>query len=249
MAITLAAEQKYPATDDANDTTAAITLDKDASGWITLTAGAFIFAWMSFKAGSSSTSVTTDGGQTWTEEVDANTASFAYAAYSCVFNGTWNADPVFTNTGTAGPACMWAMALVGVNATTQWDVTPVFTTQAASTTFVEATFDTVTDGAWAFVGAHSLDNNTWTVDNSFVAPSGSGNIYWRSSGGTDESVVLARREFATAGAVGTTTMTQATLGADAGSRFHAAVRPAPAATAVVPAHLPFVQNINHLSPI
>ena len=221
MAISYIAEQKLPATDDQNNTSATATLDKDASGWATAVNGDFVIVALHWKVTGTTVSVTTTGGQTWTEHEDSVRNGLNSAMYTCVFNGTWTADPVFTNTGAASPVNMWAVLLRGTNGAL--DTAVVYTSQAASTTFVEATFDPPTDNSWAFVGAGSADNNTWTVDNSFVAPSGSGNVYWRTSGGTDASIVVARKEIAS-GATGATTMTQATLGADAGYRWHLAVQ-------------------------
>ncbi|HEY6058778.1 MAG TPA: LamG-like jellyroll fold domain-containing protein, partial [Candidatus Limnocylindrales bacterium] len=97
----------------------------------------------------------------------------------------------------------------------------------SDTSFNLATWSTNTNGAWAVGGAYSVDNNTWTVDNSFVAPSGSGSIYWRSAAGLDQSIARARKFIASAGAVGATTFTQATLGADAGVKWYGALKPAP----------------------
>lgn len=229
MAITYLGQQQFPATDDANITGTTVTLDKDVAPFNTLSANDFVLVLVQFKVAATTISVTTTGGQTWTEDQDAVSNGLNQALYRCFFNGTWDADPVFTNTGAASANQMWAVAFSGVNTTTPWDVAPAFNAQAASTTFVNATFNTLTDGALAIEGAGSADNNTWTVDNSFTAPSGSGNIYWRSSGSTDSSLVLITKAMPAAGAVGQTTITQATLGGDAGWRWHTgALKPAPA---------------------
>ena len=228
MAITHVADYRVPTVDDANETSTTSIFDKDA---VTIATDDVVLMLAQTKQTATTNSVTTTGGQTWTEEIDVVHNGLSHAIYQCVFNGTWDADPVVTNNGVANPRVMWVAAFRGVDTTTPWDVSPVAQAQAVSSTFVEATWDTATDGAWALVGGGSNDNNTWTVDNSFVAPSGSGNIYWRTSGGTDASQVITRKEIPTAGAVGATTLTQATLGSDSGWSWHGALKPAAAAAA------------------
>jgi hypothetical protein len=228
MAITFVGQYRFPETDDANDTGTSLTFDKDHADVGTMQADDFVMAVITTRSQTGTPagfSVTTTGGQTWTEVHDAQDNQ-DNALYWCEFDGTWTADPVFDLPGsTAVPRLLWVVILRGVDTADPFDVTFTWATDA-DTAYNIADFNTNTDGAWAFGLAGSVDNNTWTVNNSFVAPSGSGNIYRRTSGGTDASLVVCRKEIATAGAVGAFTMTQATLGADTGFKVFGAIKPA-----------------------
>lgn len=225
MAITGQAFQRLPVTDDLSQSSASAVLDKDASDFAALQAGDVVLVFVNWRVTSGTVSVTTDGGQVWTEEHDA-VDTLINALYSCVFDGTWDADPAFTFSGAATGRLMVARAYRGVDSTTLWDVSPTWATDS-DTSYDIADYNTVTDGALAIVSAGSGDNNTWSVDNGFTSPSG--NIYWRNSAGADHSIVYAEKTIATAGAVGATTMTQDTLGADSGYKVFGALKPAAAA--------------------
>lgn len=230
MAITFVGQYRFPETDNANDTGTSLTFDKDHADVGTMQSGDLVLAVLATRSQSGTPagfSVTTTGGQSWTEVHDAQD-NMDNALYWCAFDGTWTADPVFDLPGTTAVArLLWVVILRGADTASPFDVT--FTWDVDSdTAFNIADFDTNTDGAWAFGLAGSVDNNTWTVNNSFVAPSGSGNIYRLTSGSSDASLVVCRKEIATAGAVGAFTMTQATLGADVGFKVFGAIKPAAA---------------------
>jgi hypothetical protein len=227
MAITLIAEIHVPITENTNPGNATtVTLDKDEAAWSSVTAGDLVLAVIGFRGGSSpaTISVTTTGGQVWTEEFDlATPGAGGYSLYSCIFDGNWTADPVFTNTGASDTPELWGVALRGVDSVTPWDVSPSASIDNADPKVI-ADYSTNTDGAWAFVGFGCLPNqNTATVDNSFVAPSGSGIVYWRSGAGAGITLGLARKEITSAGAVGATSFT---LGAARdGIQWRGAVKP------------------------
>jgi len=225
VALTLVAEYHYPVTEGTNPGDATtVALDKDDATWAAnVASGDLVLTFVGFRGSAGTVSVTTDGGQTWTEEFDtAPAASGTYALYRCIFNGTWNADPVFTTTGALDTPELWAVALRGFDAVSIWDVAPS-ASEDHDTAFDLADFSTNTDLAWAFVGAGCINGDTATVDNSFVAPSGSGNVYWR-SGPTTIALCLARKEITSAGAVGATTFTL-TASRD-GVKWNGAVKPA-----------------------
>jgi len=221
MAITYVGQYRVPTTENSNTTYTSLTFDKDDAGVSSITTGDVVIAFLTYRAAASGFSVTTTGGQTWTEVHDASD-QMGNALYTCVFNGTWDADPVWDLPGTAADgATLWVVVLRGVDTADIWDVDPVWATDSDAS-FDIATFNTNTTGAWAILFAGATDNNTWSVDNSFVAPSGSGNIYWRCSGGSDSAAVICCKEIASAGGVGATTMTQAA--ADAGFKVYGAIK-------------------------
>jgi len=231
MAITFVAEYVVPLVDDAAESSASFVFDKDAAGWSSLVTNDVVIMFAEYKVASTTCSVSTTGGQTWTENLDATLNGLAFALYTCVFNGTWTADPVVTNTGASPPRTAWAAGFTGVDTTTPWEVAPVAQAQASASSYTEATWNTTNNNAWAVVGGGANDDNTWSVDNSFVAVSGSGNIYRRTAGGTDCSIALTRKAIPTAGAVGATVLTLATLGPDSGWSWHGALKAAAGAAA------------------
>lgn len=237
MAISYVGQVHYPATENVTSGGSAdpIPFDKDDAGLGSMQSGDFVMAYASCDGGDFAISAT--GGQTWTEAFDFEDNTYAGVLMWCIFNGTWTADPTIDCVEATAWSNLWGVVLRGVDQADPWDVDPVRAGDNG-TAFDIATFDTLTNGAWAFVGAGSIDNNTWTVDNSFVAPSGSGNIYWRNATGTDSSIVLARKVIDTAGAVGATTMTQTALGPDAGQKWYGAIKPAPTPSLALPGREP-----------
>lgn len=197
-------EYKFPTTDDANDTGTTLTFDKDAASVGSPQAGDVVVMYSVFRATTGTTSITTTGGQTWTEHFELSPDNVPFAVYSCVFNGTWTADPVITYSGSAAARLLWVTIWRNVDNTDRWDVDPtvVDPTTGGDQSFA---FNTNTNGALAMLGGGQGDNNTGTVNNSFTAPAGSGNIYWRSSGGADFNIGHAVKLIPTAGAIGTTT--------------------------------------------
>lgn len=224
MAITLVGDYKVAEAATGNT----LTFDKDNAAVSGIESGDIVMAQIQFRDTAGTIGVTTTGGQTWTEVHDA-VDTMVNGLYTCVFNGTWTADPVWSRQGTTTNVAraIWVWVLRGVDAASIFDVTPTWATDS-DTSYQIADFNTNTDGAWAFGMAGSVDDNTWTVDGSFLAPSGSGNIYVATGAGADTSLVACRKEIATAGAVGAFTMTQATLGGDAGYKVFGALKPAEA---------------------
>lgn len=224
MAIEPFGQARMPASDNSTtlETGPTITFTPPAS----MVAGHFVFVWVEYR-GQVTWTVSNSGGQSWSSSANQQSSTTNTARlFWCVFNGTWTASPIFTVTSGTSGCCGWMGVVSGVNTASPWDVTPVIAAQSSSSTFVLGTWNTLTPGAWATAGVSSVDNNTWTVDNSFVAPSGAGNIYWRTQVGSDSSVALARKAMATAGAVGATTFTQSASGPDLGTKWYGALRPA-----------------------
>lgn len=206
MAISLVGEIHVPAAENGSNTGTTITIDKDAAAWSTLASGDKVFVSV-YQRNSATWSVTTSGGQTWSEVFDTTDATRgAWALYTCIFNGTWTADPVFTATGSSTNISGWAFALSGVDdAIWETGLTPSPTNDTTPYDF--ATVDTLVDGSWAIVFVAEPDDNTHTIDNSFGTLSGAATIYWRNPGGADGVLVISKKVIATAGAVGATTST------------------------------------------
>jgi hypothetical protein len=240
MAIGYFGQTRVPAVDDGANNGPTATVTPPAS----MVSGQFVFVWV-FGRGQDTITNTVDGGQSWTASANTQQGTVNTGRlFWCVFDGTWDADPVFDAGAIAAGVSAWMVVLDGADTTSPWDVTPALTGQAAAATFTEATWSTNTANAWAFVAGASSDNNTWTVDNSMVAPSGSGNVYWRNSSGGDSSVLITRKAMGAAGAVGATVLTQATAGNDAGITWRGAVKEAVADTRV-PRRTPYPQLLAH----
>lgn len=222
MAIAYVTRFSQPATDGAAEGDSNVTFAPSG-----ISAGDFVLVYLYSRA-AINWSIVNGGGQSWSSS--ANTAANGtHRLFWCVFDGTWDANLEFDEGGVGsntGIRIGRLVAFSGVDAADPWDVDPVIASQASSTTFVTADYNTATDGAWALVGGGSNDDNQWSANNSFVAEPGSGNVYWRSGWSTDASIYLARKEIASAGAVGATTLTQTANGADSGGRWYGALKPA-----------------------
>jgi hypothetical protein len=209
-----------------------LTFDKDNPSVTDIATNDVVMAQVQFRDTAGTIGVTTTGGQTWTEVHDA-VDTLVNGLYTCVFNGTWTADPVWSRQGTTTNVAraIWVWVLRGVDTGTIFDVTLTWATDT-DTSYNIADFNTNTNGAWAICLAGSVDDNTWTVNNSFTEPAGgAGNVYVSTGAGADTSLVACRKEIATAGAVGATTMTQATNGPDNGYKVFGAIKPAAGAAA------------------
>lgn len=224
MPIELVSESHFPTTENAGSGAGPdVTLGNPGS----LRAGDFLFVFMAYRANSVTFSVSVDGGQTWTDrgQFQSTSGGVTGAIFTAPFNGTWS-NPTFTVTSGTGAIEAWLVALRGVDVVNPMDVAVASANNASSTNWTLADYSTNTRGAWAFICAVSQDDNPWSIDNSFVAPDGTSNIFWRTTAGTDMSIVVARRHMATAGAVGATVITQTALGGDPGAKFKCAIRPA-----------------------
>ena len=215
MAATFVDHFDFPTTENANDTGTTLTLT--TSGFSAAT-GDLVFMFAAFRTVTATMSITTTGGQSWTEHINA-VDGFLFGVWSCTFDGTWDADPVIT--------CTESVArILRVEAWTDhngWSITPTNDGDpgGGDQTFA---FDTNNDGDVAILGGGQSDNNTGTVDNDFLA-AGSATFYWRSAGDADFSTGLAVKTITTAGAIGTTTFNWA-ANESLGIEWHAAIAPA-----------------------
>lgn len=88
-------------TDGGSTTGSTITLNPASLPNAAVTGDIVVMVISGRRAAGSTASVTTDGGQAWSETEDFTSAPKAIAVYWCVFDGTWDASPVVTYTGTS----------------------------------------------------------------------------------------------------------------------------------------------------
>src|SRR3990170_2439869 len=116
MAISFVGQVWVPTVENTENVGTTVTLDKDAADVSGIASGDVVLVYVARRLASGAWSVTTAGGQTWTEVFDT-VNTYSHALYTCVFNGTWTADPVFTQDGASGPimGTMWVFR--GVDST------------------------------------------------------------------------------------------------------------------------------------
>lgn len=158
----------------------------------------------------------TTGGQSWTN-VGNNTATanVSINTFWTRFNGTWAANPVFTNTG---GTCTSAVMLVFRPdvATNVWFTEQITTTAAAAAATITVTGITpanpnnVTIASWM-----SADDNTWGTLTGTNWTKGTLSAQYRNTSGTDQSMTFAYQLQTTAAATNNVAQTQLTLGNDA----------------------------------
>lgn len=161
-------------------------------------------------------SVSVTGGQEWQKCTQHLGTTNNTSVFFAQFNGSWAANPVFTVTsGTESmiavltwwrptdPNNRWALAQspqLGSGAGTAFTITGV---------------TTLDPNTVAIASISSIDDNEYTL----TTP---GNWYWignkqyRTQGGTDGALTIVGYAQAAPGSTGNVTLTQATLGADAG---------------------------------
>jgi len=177
-------------------------------------------------------SASTTGGQTW--EADAqrgNGANTLTQILRCRFNGTWDADPVFTiSSGGASNINGVMLVFRGVDAATAIDVAEASANFTApgnpgpfDITIPEIT--TQTDGAMVIAFWATKDDNQWAIQTAVWA-NPSGETQWRNQTGTDSSISAGYLEVASAGGSGAVTNRQTALGGDNGNWHILALRPA-----------------------
>jgi hypothetical protein len=176
-----------------------------------------------YRASSTTITVGTTGGQTWTQVgAQYNTTNIRAAIFWCRYNGTWSANPSFTVT--SGTNNMDAQMLVfrPTAATYTWSMEafPTPATYGTPTTPFTVTItgrdttaaSTVTIGAW-----HSIDDNSWgSLSGSGWSKTSLGAQY-RNNSTNDNSSTFAYNIRTTAGTVANASQNQSALGGDAGS--------------------------------
>ena len=161
-------------------------------------------------------SVSTTGGQNWIKCAQHLATNNTQSVFFCRFNGTWDANPVFTvGSGTESMiAVMSVWRSLNPNARWELDQAPQLGS-AAGTGFTISGVTPNSQNTVAIAAVSSIDDNnwinttpgrwTWLAKNSY-----------RTQGGTDGSMAIVGLSQLEKDATGPVTLTQTLLGADAG---------------------------------
>lgn len=187
-------------------------------------AGDLVFVTVVNGTSSGTVAVSQAGGQSWTSLTQQNVTNCRTRSFWCVFNGTWSANPSFSGrTGTYalsarmlvfrpknGAAASWVVDAAESSSTYTAPGSPYTVTIPSITTTVNgalviATWSAADDNTW---GSLAGSTHTWTS----VSPA-----QVRCTSSANGSMTNAWMIDATAGATGTVSQNQATLGGDAGT--------------------------------
>lgn len=177
-------------------------------------------------------SVSVTGGQTWTSHTENGANSAASRMFTCIFNGTWDANPQ-VDWDTSAPYAIAMVVFRGGDDTTLVDQGPTNGNYAAPTTPFDVTIAAgtlagVTAGAMVIAFFYSNDNNTWdraTPNQPSNGANPGSQAQWRNQGGTDCSISVIYAEQASGGNSVAFTNRQATLGGDSGLWTIIALKP------------------------
>ncbi len=208
-----------------------VTVDKDAGALSTAQAGDLIVVVVQYRAvadvGSNAQVLPNEsGGQNWNVERGATGSSHHSRVIWCRFNGTWTADPTFSNINTGTPTGTLALTAVALvfrptSSSKHWVVCngPFRGTFTAGTTPFTKTITGITPrkGQNVTIGVFSTgDDNTWdTLSGTNWTQSGLSAQY-RNTTGTDQSMAIVYQLQDSAAATNDVSLNQATLGGDAG---------------------------------
>lgn len=165
-------------------------------------------------------SISTTGGQAWLSIMEGTSGNVSYRLWYCFFNGTWAADPVFTNiVGTA--ALTGVMHVFRPTAGYRFALSDpalvLATNYAAPSTPFDVTTTALVTTNIRFVVLNlftSDDDNTWAIQT--ATWTNAGTAQYRNTTGQDQSNSSAYKFFTAAGTVAAMTNRQATLGGDPG---------------------------------
>lgn len=172
------------------------------------------------RQGSQTLSISATGGQSWTALNGFDDGTIQGRAFWCRFNGTWGADPSVTSTASPTSSQVVMHVFRPTTSTNTWAVDNTWSSasySAPSSPFtVSRTGVTTTQASTVTIAMFaSRDNNTWTNQTgaSWIV---TGNNQYRNSSSTGTSLSFAHAIQIVAGATGTVTKDQGTLGGDAG---------------------------------
>ena len=216
MAITYFNSASTPADNGAQAGPGPVAITPPAS----MLTGDLVYVFCQYR-GAETITVSVAGGQSWNTLAAIANTNIAGQVFWCRFNGTWSANPSFTNTtGTAALTCVmhvfrptdtgkvWAVDVAQVETDFAAPASP-FTVTITGQTTVNAS--TVGIAAWA-----TADDNTWAS----LAGTGwavSGAAQYRNTTGQDQSCTFAHNIQTAQVTQANVSKNQATLGGDAGT--------------------------------
>lgn len=217
--ITYVGASAHVPVDNGTNATTTITLTPPAG----MQKNDFVFVVL-YQRGTAAMSVTTTGGQNWVSggarTTENGLTNISTRIFYCTYNGTWNANPIFTftaGTNTNGIMYVWRPTTGSVIMSDGYGVATDNGVSWGGTTAV--TDVSVGTGSYVpfqvnwlcITAAITADDNTWT----HTTPNGY--TFWgfnRNLAGSDMSMALSYKMGTTLVAPANNTLTQATLGAD-----------------------------------
>jgi hypothetical protein len=217
MAITYFGSASTPTTDDGTNTADPTVVTPP----VAMRAGDLVLMIAQQRGTGATLAISQAGGQSWTAEAAQSQTNCTIRLFWCRFNGTWSANPSVDFSGTTcNSVVMHVFRPSNTSSVWQVDVAKVsgnFAAPASPFTVTIPGITTITDGALVFAAWATADNNTWgSLTAGWSTP---GLAQYRNSSGSDQSQTHAYRIMAIAGASGTVSKNQATLGGDAGARL------------------------------
>lgn len=225
MAISFYGQKWVPATDNATTPLGSATphaITPPAS----MTAGQVVLVFVTAR-NNTAPAVSETGGQTWTSHTqNTNGTTIIGRLFSCVFNGTWSANPSFSTGSTTDGVCLWMGVYDGVDSSI-FDVSPTALDLTSSTAHTLPGFNTGVDNAWAhFIWGEPDDNVLSGQDTGWTGPDGSTGAlhdHVGNQGGNDIGLFISKKTQATAGATGDNVV--ATNTADLGAGYYFSLKP------------------------
>lgn len=158
----------------------------------------------------------TAGGQSWNNVGNSTvTANISMNTFWARFNGTWAANPVFTNTGGTCTSAVMLVFRPNLN-TNDWFTEQIATTAAAAAATITVTGVTPANGNNVTIASWmTADDNTWGTLTGANWVNTSLSAQYRNTSGTDQSMTFAYQLQTTAAPTNNVSQTQLTLGNDA----------------------------------
>jgi hypothetical protein len=183
-----------------------------------MVAGDLVVVLVHYRATGATLAVSNDGGQAWTAATARSGNTQTSRLFWCIFDGTWDANPSFSNDGIAVVSAV--MHVFRPTSGYAWDATPdtaeASTTNAAPGGSFDCTITGFTPTAARTVSLFfwsSNDDNTWALQTGTVTNAGL--AQYRNDSSNDQANSTAYLIQTSAVATGNITNRQATLGGDA----------------------------------
>jgi hypothetical protein len=182
-----------------------------------MVAGQLVVVYVQYRAGAAAPAVDVTGGQTWTTGGFRSGNSQTSNLFWCVYNGSWTADPSFSNAG-AAPVTV-VMHVFHPTTGYAWSTTPDVAQASASVAAPSTPFDctitgftTVSERTVSLFFWSSVDDNTWALQTGGFTNAGL--AQYRNDSAQDLSNSAAYLIQTSVGATGNVTNRQATNGGD-----------------------------------